>query len=178
MTTKNISFIPFHLEVSIAGKKSSCLNSRPGRQGESRKDYHESYLRITEAICFDFNLEHQQSEYKGLYLLRGKRQKDRWIYVSPENKKMIKNPDLSFPEKETENELRSKSEVIFYLFLSYIKEEIFQNNQDELSIVKSATISLKGRGLKQRLVEITEHIPRINKFILIKEENLIPKQDN
>ncbi|RHZ83501.1 hypothetical protein Glove_92g72 [Diversispora epigaea] len=167
MTTKNISFIPFHLEVSIAGKKSSCLNSRPGRQGESRKDYHESCLRITEAICFDFNLEHQQSEYKGLYLLRGKRQKDRWIYVSPENKKMIKNPDLSFPEKETGNELRSKSEVIFYLFLSYIKEEIFKNNQDELR-----------RGLKQRLVEITEHIPRINKFILIKEENLIPKQDN
>ncbi|CAJ0890554.1 2736_t:CDS:2 [Entrophospora sp. SA101] len=34
-------------------------------------------LRITEAIGFDLNLEHQSLEYKGLYLLRGKRQKDR-----------------------------------------------------------------------------------------------------
>ncbi|RHZ47685.1 hypothetical protein Glove_574g12 [Diversispora epigaea] len=128
MTTKNISFIPFHLEVSIAEKKSSCLNRFEIVllvdlvDKEKVEKITMTCLRITEAICFDFNLEHQQSEYKGLYLLRGKRQKDRWIYVSP--------------------------------------------------------VSLKGRGLKQRLVEITEHIPRINKFILIKEENLIPKQDN
>ncbi|CAJ0912280.1 9075_t:CDS:2 [Entrophospora sp. SA101] len=34
-------------------------------------------LRITEAVSFDPNLEHQSPEYKGLYLLRGKRAKER-----------------------------------------------------------------------------------------------------
>ena len=34
-------------------------------------------LRISEAVNFDLGLEHQQSEYKNLYLLRGKRNKER-----------------------------------------------------------------------------------------------------
>ncbi|RHZ35861.1 tyrosine-type recombinase/integrase [endosymbiont GvMRE of Glomus versiforme] len=29
-------------------------------------------------------MEHQNPEYRGLYLLRGKRSKERWIYISPE----------------------------------------------------------------------------------------------
>ncbi|CAI2200952.1 12164_t:CDS:2, partial [Funneliformis geosporum] len=34
-------------------------------------------LRISEAIGFDLNLEHQDFQYKNLYLLRGKRDKER-----------------------------------------------------------------------------------------------------
>ena len=47
-------------------------------------------LRISEAISFDLNLEHQEIEYKGLYLLRGKRQKERWVYISSEIIKELK----------------------------------------------------------------------------------------
>lgn len=41
-------------------------------------------LRISEALNFDLTLEHGESQYKNLYLLRGKGQKARWVYVSEE----------------------------------------------------------------------------------------------
>lgn len=61
------------------------LISRPNKKGESQKEKHECLfllcwkvgLRISEAIGFDLSLEHQQAEYKNLYLLRGKRDKER-----------------------------------------------------------------------------------------------------
>lgn len=59
--------------------------TRPNKKGEYKKLEHESLyllcwkvgLRISEAIGFDLSLEHQQAEYKNLYLLRGKRDKER-----------------------------------------------------------------------------------------------------
>jgi len=59
--------------------------NRSTKRGEYKKAEHECLyllcwkagLRISEAIGFDLSLEHQQSEYKNLYLLRGKRDKER-----------------------------------------------------------------------------------------------------
>jgi len=61
------------------------LLTRPNKKGESKKSEHECLfllgwkvgLRISEAIGFDLSLEHQEIHYKNLYLLRGKRQKER-----------------------------------------------------------------------------------------------------
>jgi site-specific recombinase XerD len=47
-------------------------------------------LRVSEAVSFDLSLEHQQTEYKNLYLLRGKRDKERWVYIAPEIIKELK----------------------------------------------------------------------------------------
>ena len=61
------------------------LLTRSNKKGESKKDKHECLyllcwkvgLRISEAIGFDLTLEHGETEYKNLYLLRGKRDKER-----------------------------------------------------------------------------------------------------
>jgi site-specific recombinase XerD len=61
------------------------LLTRKNKKGESKKLEHECFyllcwkvgLRISEAIGFDLSLEHQQPEYKNLYLLRGKKDKER-----------------------------------------------------------------------------------------------------
>jgi len=47
-------------------------------------------LRITEAISFNLELKHPEPEYSDLYLLRGKRRKDRYVYVSPEIVEILK----------------------------------------------------------------------------------------
>ena len=41
-------------------------------------------LRVSEALEFDLSLEHGESQYKNLYLLRGKSKKERWVYVGEE----------------------------------------------------------------------------------------------
>ena len=72
--------------------------TRPNKKGEYKKLEHECLfllgwkvgLRISEAINFDLSFRHQQEEYKTLYLLRGKGQKERWVYVSPEVVKELK----------------------------------------------------------------------------------------
>ena len=59
--------------------------TRPNKKGEFKKLEHECLfllcwkvgLRISEAIGFDLSLEHQEPNYKNLYLLRGKRNKER-----------------------------------------------------------------------------------------------------
>ena len=55
--------------------------SRPNKKGEFKKDANECLylfcwkagLRVSEAISFDLSLEHQDWQYKNLYLLRGKK---------------------------------------------------------------------------------------------------------
>jgi len=59
--------------------------SRPSKRGEHKKEVMECLyllswkvgLRISEAINFDLSLENQEVAYKNLYLLRGKRDKER-----------------------------------------------------------------------------------------------------
>ncbi|RHZ35326.1 hypothetical protein [endosymbiont GvMRE of Glomus versiforme] len=65
------------------------ITSRSPKKGEYKKLEHESLfllcwkvgLRISEAIAFDLSLENQEVAYKNLYLLRGKRNKERWVFV-------------------------------------------------------------------------------------------------
>ena len=74
------------------------LLTRPNKKGEFKKGTNECLfllcwkvgLRISEAIGFDLNLEHQTPEYKGLYLLRGKGSKERWVFVANEIVKELK----------------------------------------------------------------------------------------
>jgi site-specific recombinase XerD len=68
------------------------LNKRANRKGEHKKDLQhcllllclKAGLRVTEAIGFNLSLENTEPQFKNLFLLRGKRQKDREVYVSPE----------------------------------------------------------------------------------------------
>lgn len=108
------------------------LLTRPNKKGETKKAEHECLfllcwkagLRITEAISFDLKLEHREAEYKGLYLLRGKRQKDRWIYLSPEITKELKkrnwNPNTA-------------NRFTFFKFLKQIKKEMNISSEIELA---------------------------------------------
>ena len=97
--------------------------TRPNKKGESKKPAHECLfllgwkvgLRISEAINFDLSLEHQATEYKNLYLLRGKRQKERWVFVSPEIIKELKK--RNWQPNQT-------NRISFFDFLAKIKEEI------------------------------------------------------
>jgi site-specific recombinase XerD len=41
-------------------------------------------LRVSEAISLDLGLKHPEPDYQDLYLLRGKRKKDRYVYIAPE----------------------------------------------------------------------------------------------
>jgi site-specific recombinase XerD len=41
-------------------------------------------LRVSEAISLDLELSHPEPDYKDLYLLRGKRKKERYVYIAPE----------------------------------------------------------------------------------------------
>jgi len=106
--------------------------TRPPKQRENKKSQWECLyllcwkvgLRITEAIGFDYNLEHQNSEYKNLYLLRGKRQKERWVFVSPEIIKELKKRNW---------QPNSVNRFNFFHFLQQIKKEMNLPNNIELA---------------------------------------------
>ena len=97
--------------------------TRPPQQRENKKSQWECLyllcwkvgLRITEAIGFDYNLEHQNSEYKNLFLLRGKRQKEHWVFVSPEIIKELKKRNW---------QPNSVNRFNFFHFLQQIKKEM------------------------------------------------------
>lgn len=74
------------------------IATRPNRKSERKRWLHYCLfllcwkvgLRITEAINFNLELKHPEPEYQELYLLRGKRSKDRYVYVSPEIIEVLK----------------------------------------------------------------------------------------
>ena len=106
--------------------------NRPTKKGEYKKLEHECLyllcwkvgLRISEAISFDLSLENQQAEYKNLYLLRGKRDKERWVFVSPEIIKELKK--RNWQPNQT-------NRISFFDFLGKVKEEMNLPNNVELS---------------------------------------------
>lgn len=73
--------------------------ARPNHKGETKKWIHYSLfllcwkvgLRVSEAINLNLELNHPEPEYQELYLLRGKRWKDRYVYIDPEIVKTLKN---------------------------------------------------------------------------------------
>jgi len=85
MTKKNKKSLTILPTNQLLQQVWDYIISRPSKRGEFKKSAHESLfllgwkvgLRISEAIGFDLSLEHQQPEYKNLYLLRGKRNKER-----------------------------------------------------------------------------------------------------
>ncbi|WNE40147.1 MAG: Tyrosine recombinase XerC [Mycoplasmataceae bacterium] len=106
--------------------------TRPTKRGEYKKNEHECLyllcwkvgLRISEAIGFDLALEHQQTEYKNLYLLRGKRDKERWVFISPEIIKELKRRNW---QPNTTNR------ISFFDFLVKVKAEMNIADNIELS---------------------------------------------
>lgn len=66
--------------------------TRPNHKSERKKWIHcclfllcsKVGLRVSEAISFDLEMKHPEPEYGDLYLLRGKRKKDRYVYIAPE----------------------------------------------------------------------------------------------
>ncbi|CAI2193923.1 19497_t:CDS:2 [Funneliformis geosporum] len=78
----------------ITSRVESFLAKNPTEYGKPLTGNLKAGLRITEAISFDLNLEHGETEYKGLYLLRGKRQKE------------------------------SANRIVFFAFLKQIKKEL------------------------------------------------------
>ncbi|KLL05439.1 MAG: tyrosine recombinase XerD [Mycoplasmataceae bacterium RV_VA103A] len=99
------------------------LLTRKNKKGEFKKAEHECLfllcwkvgLRISEAIGFDLSLEHQQVEYKNLYLLRGKGQKQRWVFIAPEIARELKIRKWE-PIKA--------NRFTFFKFLQQIKKEM------------------------------------------------------
>lgn len=108
------------------------LLSRPNKKGESKKAEHECLfllcwkagLRISEAIGFDLSLEHQQPEYKNLYLLRGKRDKERWVFVGSEIVRELKK--RNWQPNQT-------NRISFFDFCQQIKKEMGLSANIELS---------------------------------------------
>jgi integrase/recombinase XerD len=99
------------------------LVSRPNKKGEFKKLEHECLfllcwkvgLRISEAVGFDLSLEHGETQYKNLYLLRGKGDKQRWVFVSSEIVKEL---------KVRKWEPNQSSRFTFFKFLQQIKKEM------------------------------------------------------
>ena len=98
------------------------LLTRPNKKGEFKKGINECLfllcwkagLRVTEAISFDLSLEHQQPEYKNLYFLRGKRSKERWVFVANEIVKELKLRKWQPKQITRQN---------FHAFLQRVKKE-------------------------------------------------------
>lgn len=97
--------------------------SRPAKRGEYKKHLHECLyllcwkagLRVSEAISFDLSLENQEPAYKNLFLLRGKRQKERWVYIDNNVIKEIK-------QRKWESNLANR--LTFFDFLQQVKKEM------------------------------------------------------
>jgi len=75
------------------------ITTRPNHQSETKRCIHYCLfllclkvgLRVTEAINFNLELEHPDPEYRGLYLLQGKRQRQRYVYITTEIIEVLKN---------------------------------------------------------------------------------------
>lgn len=97
--------------------------SRPSKRGEHKKEIMEGLfllgwkagLRVSEALSFDLSLEHGETQYRNLYLLRGKGKKERWVYVSPEIIKELK-------KREWKPQVTNR--FTFSKFLEQVKKEM------------------------------------------------------
>lgn len=81
-------------------------------------------LRVSEAISFDLSLQHNSPEYKDLYLLRGKGEKERYVYVAPEIVKELKKRNW---------QPNSVNRISFFEYLRVIKQEVNLAEKVELT---------------------------------------------
>lgn len=109
------------------------LINRPNLKGETKKPLHECLfllcwkagLRISEAIGFSFDFPHPDSDKKGLFSIRGKGEKDRWVFLNPqlisELKKRSWKPNLT-------------TRVGFFRFLQHLKEDPRLNISENIEL--------------------------------------------
>jgi len=129
MAKKSLTILPTN---QLLQQVWDYILTRPNKKGEYKKLEHESLyllgwkvgLRISEAVSFDLSLEHQQAEYKNLYLLRGKRSKERWVFISPEIVKELKK--RNWKPNQT-------NRISFFDFLGKVKKEMNLPANVELS---------------------------------------------
>ena len=106
--------------------------NRPSKRGEHKKEIMECLyllgwkvgLRISESLEFDLNLEHGESQYRNLFLLRGKGKKERWVYVGEEIIKELRKRDWK---------PGPTNRFTFSKFLEKVKEEMRISEKVELS---------------------------------------------
>ncbi|MCE8159258.1 MAG: tyrosine-type recombinase/integrase [Candidatus Moeniiplasma glomeromycotorum] len=106
--------------------------SRQSKRGEHKRELMECLyllgwrvgLRISEALNFDLNFEHQDQQYKNFYLLRGKGKKERWVYVGSEVMRELRQWDWK-PNQTTR--------FTFSKFLEQVKKELNFPPQTELT---------------------------------------------
>ena len=108
------------------------ISTRPNHQSERKRWIHyclfllcwKAGLRINEAVNFNLGLKHPEPNYGDLYLLRGKRRKDRYVYVSPEIIGILKRNDWE-PNKGSRRD--------FWGFLNRIRKDLNINISTELA---------------------------------------------
>ena len=99
------------------------IATRPNHKSERKRWLHyclfllcwKTGLRITEAISFNLELKHPEPEYSDLYLLRGKRRKDRYVYITPEIIEILKEHNWE-PNKTSRRD--------FWEFLNRIRYDL------------------------------------------------------
>jgi len=99
------------------------IATRPNHKSERKRWLHYCLfllcwkigLRVTEAISFNLELNHPEPEYNDLYLLRGKRRKDRYVYVSLEIVEILKKHNWE-PNKTSRRD--------FWEFLNRIRYDL------------------------------------------------------
>ena len=108
------------------------IANRPNHKSERKRWIHYSLfllcwkvgLRVSEAINFDLEMKHPQPEYSDLYLLRGKRRKDRYVYVAPGIIETLKKYNWE-PSKTTRRD--------FWEFLNRVRHDLKINASIELA---------------------------------------------
>lgn len=106
--------------------------TRPNHKSETKKWIHYSLfllcwkagLRVSEAISLDLELNHPEPKYKDLYLLRGKRRKDRYVYIAPEIVETLKKHNWQ-PDKTNRRD--------FWEFLNRIRYDLNLSPNIELA---------------------------------------------
>lgn len=81
-----------------------------------------SGLRVSEAVSFDYSLKHPR--YKDLYLVKGKGNKTRYVYVSSETIQMLKTNNWQ------PNQI---NRFVFNNFLKKVKEKLNISKEIELT---------------------------------------------
>ena len=126
---KNLTILPTN---QLLAQVWDYILRRPSKRGEQKKEVMECLyllgwkvgLRISEALNFDLNLEHRETPYKNLYLLRGKGQKERWVYIGEEIIREL---------KKREWKPQQTNRFTFSKFLEKVKEEMNLPTNIELS---------------------------------------------
>jgi len=120
MKTKKLQQLP---SLQLLNQVNDHIINRKNKRHETKRWIHyclfllcwKAGLRVSEALSFDPNLEHPAPEYKGLYLLRGKGSKERYVYVASEIIKTLKSH--AWKPNQT-------NRINFFYFLESTKREI------------------------------------------------------